>query len=373
MRIGIVTIYDSFLNCGAFLQAYALKKVLQNEGHTVYHIVREKKERFYYSTVKNYIDLQFSEDVKLNLTRRIKILLRIFRYIFNCSRKHFVFSKEFKTMTPITVKQANKMELDCIIFGSDEIWNIKNTDLGDEFYFGKQLFCKNKIAYAPSVGNSDYEDLKNAIYPAECLSQFKKIYVRDVHSADVIERLIGVRPDIVCDPTILSSTAVLQQKEFKIKEPYILVYSYGLDKKTIGYLKRFASEKKLELVSVTMKHGFADKNLTISPLMFGNIIKNAEYVLTTTLHGTIFTLLNKKKAAFYSGKYNDSTNEGRYLKTTYILKTFKQENRILGENYSYDDFCKIIEIKPNAEMIDNIIKQQAELSIRKLESTLDEL
>ena len=45
MRIGIITPYDS-ANCGAFLQAYASKIFLENQGHKVFFIKwRTDKER----------------------------------------------------------------------------------------------------------------------------------------------------------------------------------------------------------------------------------------------------------------------------------------------------------------------------------------
>ena len=40
MKIGIVTVYDSIVNYGSFLQAYALSAVLEERGHDTYFIRR---------------------------------------------------------------------------------------------------------------------------------------------------------------------------------------------------------------------------------------------------------------------------------------------------------------------------------------------
>ena len=54
MRIGILTVYDS-ANFGSYLQAYALKKVLENLGHKVKFIKfrneKQLKEVFFGSIV----------------------------------------------------------------------------------------------------------------------------------------------------------------------------------------------------------------------------------------------------------------------------------------------------------------------------------
>ena len=50
MKVGIVTVYDSN-NFGSYLQAYALKKVIENLGHNVQFIKfraeKEAKKRFF--------------------------------------------------------------------------------------------------------------------------------------------------------------------------------------------------------------------------------------------------------------------------------------------------------------------------------------
>ena len=40
MKIAIVTVYDSVVNFGSFLQAYAMSKVLESRGHEVFFVRR---------------------------------------------------------------------------------------------------------------------------------------------------------------------------------------------------------------------------------------------------------------------------------------------------------------------------------------------
>ena len=64
MKVGIVTVYDSN-NFGSYLQAYALKKVIEKLGHNVYFIKfrteKEAKKVFFTGKIKllKYITLSF--------------------------------------------------------------------------------------------------------------------------------------------------------------------------------------------------------------------------------------------------------------------------------------------------------------------------
>ena len=45
MKIAIVTVYDSIVNYGSFLQAYSLSKVLESKGHEVYFVRRMHNDK----------------------------------------------------------------------------------------------------------------------------------------------------------------------------------------------------------------------------------------------------------------------------------------------------------------------------------------
>ena len=51
-------------------------------------------------------------------------------------------------------RQINELAFDCIVVGSDEVWNYRDTKGNAELKFGVGLTCKNLIAYAPSVGKT---------------------------------------------------------------------------------------------------------------------------------------------------------------------------------------------------------------------------
>ena len=82
------------------------------------------------------------------------------------------------------------------------------------------------------------------------------------------------------------------------KEKYILVYSYDFrfsDAKIIEQLRQFAKEKHCMIYSVGFYQDWCDKNIVTDPLTLLSYFKNAEYVVTDTFHGSIFSVRCHKK------------------------------------------------------------------------------
>ncbi len=90
---------------------------------------------------------------------------------------------------------------------------------------------------------------------------------------------------------------------------------------------------------------FADDNINISPLALGNAMKNAEYVYTSTFHGCIFSIINKKKSVYCL----------RSSKVHFLLETFQLENRICNEHTDYAVFCDMMEKEMDSRQIEDTI------------------
>lgn len=361
MKIGVVTIFDCVNNSGAFLQAYALKFYLEEQGHTVYHIVKDKKDNFVNSNIRRLVHSYSPSGsfIIKSAKRAIKVSLKFLELKY----KSIVCSSEFKKMNTLTVEEVNKVNLDLVICGSDEIWNLNNEDLGDEFYFAQNIKSKKKITYAISCGNSTAEQFKEAVYPVDALPKFDKILVRDEQTKRVIEEITEAVPDIVCDPTILVDTDLLRQEARTIRKKYMIVYSYGVCGNIKEHIRRYANEKGLTLVSLVMEQNFTDKYIFTTPRKFIDVICNAECVYTSTLHGSIFTMLTHKKGVFTA----------LMPKVRDIIKRFKQEDRILPDDISYEEFVKKIETPVNIDIIETAKNELKENGKCKLNKILEEI
>lgn len=275
-RIGVVTPYDSN-NYGAYLQAFATKTVLEEAGADVAY-------------------LRFRSDV----SRRAlfyrdrpskKELLNIGSFVVardEGKRKYNAFLEAWGRFE--TESMADFITRDAYVLGSDEIWNVKHPVFrNNPVFFGYGLH--GAISYAPSVGKASAVEIKANPKCVQGMRSLRDVLVRDEKSADVVEEVTGKRPDVVLDPTLLLNWENVAESSLKINGSYILVYAYNSKNLPIDAIKSFAAAKGLKLVSVGFALDFCDEVVTPDPLGFYSLMKGAEYVFTTTFHGTIFALL----------------------------------------------------------------------------------
>lgn len=303
MKVGIVTLYDS-LNYGAYLQAYALQKFVKNMGHEVEFL---NISTFYHKKII-YRSL---------INKRTKAL------IFNF-KKFRSFKQSFSKLRVADIFYLkSKTYYDAVIIGSDEIWNLINPTFDHlPIFFGNEINTKNIITYAPSCGNSTLKHISNDINASKGLKKINSFSARDENTLEIIEKLTEKKPTLVLDPTLLLGDFEEDEKYIE-KKGYILVYTYGFNDKKIENAKVLAKKKNLKLVSAGFYNKWCDENLSGSPFEFLTLIKNADYVITDTFHGTLFSIIYKKQfGVFAKGK----------IKVESILRQLNLENRILYED-----------------------------------------
>ena len=109
--------------------------------------------------------------------------------------------------------------------------------------------------------------------------------VRDENTKNIVENLAAKQAKIVCDPTMLLPINEFNfPHERKIKDKYMIVYSYSVPKEHQVYLKRYARKNNLKLVSICLYQPWCDLNINCHPLEFSSYIQFSECVYTTTFH-----------------------------------------------------------------------------------------
>jgi hypothetical protein len=280
MNVGILT-YHEGLNHGAYLQAFATMRVLQEMGHDVEIINYKNKQH------------RFMEDVQPWFKYR-----RPDRFVDRVKKQHAFsldqqqLSTSAYTTDPTDLKTLN---YDVLVVGSDVVWNYKIFGY-DETYFGG-VPANRKISYAPSFGwvNADeshparmYDDLK----------RFDAISVRDENSSKIIKSLYGYAPAVVLDPTLIYDFKDDERQSVWPKRlgNYLMVYAYTVEPSTISRVRTFAEQNGLTIVATGYRERWCDKNLMgVGPLEWLNMYRHADTILTSTFHGTVYALKNKKK------------------------------------------------------------------------------
>lgn len=311
MNIGIITFFNG-LNHGAFLQAYALQTTLESMGHKVNVINYEKKQ------------------LTFNIIKVTLITYRLQKFINNL-RKWLAFNKElhFLNLTPriTTHEKLESLTLDVVVLGSDIVWHYDNKLFSfDAAYFGEHVNAKRRISYAASVGNLDYNKVPPFAEVVDAMHKFHRVSVRDYSSKKFAEMVLGREIDIVADPTLLLS-------DYKMEEPcsyknFILIYAYyQFTKQDIQFVKSFAKEKNLTIINVGYTQNWCDVNLaSIGPAKWLGFYKAADYVLTSTFHGALFSII-------YNKKFLVIGNHIIIPKLTFILEALDLQNIYL-DNFS---------------------------------------
>lgn len=293
MRIAVVTVHDS-ANCGSFLQAYALKNILENDGHSVY-FVRTRNAEYVRS-------LYYSFKLSGEWIKHPISCLR--RYMYG-KRKYRLYCNEGRCFE---TRDTFSEDTDVTVLGSDEIWNVKTPVFNNPIFYGEG--AKNTVAYAVSSGLAKPSDFEGKDRLKELIKAIDLPLVRDEGTAQCVNAITQKTPEIVCDPTLAADREIFLNPcsdKYLKRHKYVLIYAYEPPKAARKIFKEYARKNGLKLVSAGFGYDWCDYNVMCSPLELSSVMKNAECVITTTFHGTVFSVLNRKKFVCIplSGKTTD--------------------------------------------------------------------
>lgn len=361
MKIGILTM-QRVKNYGSFFVAYCLKKNLEKLGHEVV-FVDYKKEKPVEKSIK--------DTFVFSIMRKVYHIFRGLFGIKNDMEKKsddFLkrYDKEFWKKLGLSKCAQYRSKVDLLIIGSDEVFNC--TQRGRNVGYSRELFGKNHqakrlISYAASFGNTTLEKLEKYHIKteiAQMLKEFNEISVRDKNSYHIVNKLINKKPIFHIDPVF---TWDLDEELPKIhKKDYIVVYAYRnrITNEEQVAIKEFAKKHQKELVTLGTVQEFCDTYIPASPFEALAYIKNADYIITDTFHGTIFSAKYNKKFATIIRESNkqklSDLLERIYMKKREVTDISKLE-QILTQEIDYE--------KTNA-----FIKEQTAKSIKYLEDNI---
>jgi hypothetical protein len=202
-----------------------------------------------------------------------------------------------------------------------------------------------RISYAASFGmikNADDNYFKQI---SIWLKRFDIVTVREQRGIEICKK-VG-RNDAVCviDPTLLlTKSDYIQLAEYiNTDKEYILLYLLGnLTNVNIADIYEFAKKEDLEVIYVASQ-GRVDKYFKTYPTIgqWISLINNAKYVITNSYHGTIFSIITKRKFLVLPLKGKHSEMNDRLFT---LLDNYGQKNRlyssnieVLKKNINYDE------------------------------------
>ncbi len=326
MKIGILTFHCAH-NYGAVLQCYALQEVLKSLGHNVKVI--DYRPTYLVNCYKT-LKLTVSRHPRWLLKHTVKEFLKFSRE----KRRHQAFSRFIESRLDLSPRSDGKFfvsNMDAYIFGSDQIWSPAITRGFDDIYWGKLPFNKgNKkyITYAASLGKESLtEEEKECV--SENLKNFDAVSVRESSLKNLLAPLTDKKVEQVLDPTLLAPCAVWDKLDDKIEEgKYVLVYQVRQDPNTMAIARHIAQQINAKIVILEAYVNWrneSERKSCASPEDFVAYIKHASCVVTTSFHGTAFSVIFNKP--FYCLKFSDSTD----ARSKSLLRSLHLENRMIDK------------------------------------------
>ncbi len=341
-KVGILTFFDG-INHGAYLQCFGLYQAIKKLGYNV-KIINYKNP------------LHFIKEYKIFLwTKRPAVLYNNIKKILKFKKEQKLFPVTKFTFRNIKVKE----KFDTVVVGSDIVWNFKNPLFGfDPIYFGHHLNTDRLISYAPSFGSMTIKDDMPAL-AKEGIEKFKHISVRDENSRILVEQHTQRKAEVVLDPIFLYDFA--KETIPCPDDSFILVYAFSISDKQIEEVKDFAQKKNLKIVAVAYSQPWADKNIiAISPFEWLGYFQKATYIVTSTFHGTLFSIKYNKAFCVFP---NDPINN----KIKFILSYTDLTSHIYRDGVSVGD---ILSYEINNKHINSRLSILVDESLNYLKQSL---
>lgn len=299
-KVGILSM-QRIINYGSFLQAYALKTLLEEQGREVQFVdyrVGMPLIELNESNKKGVLGKVYKAFEALGYDASLKQKLQFILY-----KKQF--ANKYHNLLGLTVQPNYTPELDVLVIGSDEVFNCvqKNPNVGYSLeLFGANNRAKKLISYAASFGNTTVEKLKEynkTCEVGELLKNFDSISVRDENSGYTVHSLAGREVVYHLDP-VLAYDYIGKCKKiptFQPGEKYMILYAYSgrISKEESDKIAAYAKNKGLKIYAIGGVQKCADRFINCSPFEVLAYFTNAEEVITDTFHGTIFSVITKQK------------------------------------------------------------------------------
>ncbi len=366
-KIDIITFQGAY-NYGAILQAYALQRIIEEMNNQV--------------KIINYRNRIVEEPYKIinfdkrNFKNFLKSIIGNILYFKKRYKRYKNFDKFIKENLNLTKKYISEEKLkkdapiaDIYITGSDQVWNSKITNGLQDAYtlnFGNKNI--KRISYAASIGNGRIEENEKEIYK-EKVSNIDNISVREEEGKKILTEFIVKPIEVVLDPTLLLTKSQWENKIrncHKEKEKYILAYVVQPDQEYLKIVNELSQKTGLKVIHFNRKNeGIRNilRNVyTEGPLEFVNYIKNAEYVVATSFHATVFSVIFHKNFFIIPHKKTGS-------RVTNLLDKLGIKNRTFN---TLEEFQNIdYNFKTDWDKVNQKLNEERKKSLNWLENAIN--
>lgn len=289
-------------NYGTFLQYYALRKIVADLGYVPHRWMRPPEHTSFVAWI-----WRIATDilrVPYWSIKRIPNLANHIKELFPNLLTIQLFRNEYRRLIG-PFKEDNTLDDSAIcLMGSDQVMM-----RDPHAWFADRNYVCKRIIYAASSDWTEfpsYPDWRELV--ARELPRFAHIALREEKGIEVCRQYLanGQAPIVqVVDPVVLAGVDFWNKvirKDRIFTKPTLFCYLvnvYTQDELRLDVLRRIALELNcdLKVVGVQGLHGVLPRQhrLLVSPLDFVRCMRDAEFVITNSFHGSVFALLFEKQ------------------------------------------------------------------------------
>lgn len=311
-RFGIISynIHCNFTNYGSALQSWALQQAADRLGAGRWEtvlvdycpaVLQDKNPRDPIAHMWD-TDPQIREMCRRSLPAIQK----------NADQFDRFYTQRFRrtqgAYTPANFEQmVDRERLDGFVCGSDTIFCIDEFGGFEDGYYANYPCMKQgySVAYAASFGDAHFTADSEAVLKSR-LQNFKGIGLREGGMLPFARRCVDVPVQRVLDPTLLLTAedyAPLLAAPL-MDRPYLLLYARRHDPAMTAFARRLAAQNGWAVAEISLWAANAQKGHRMlyeaGVEEFLALVQNAEYVVTNSYHGMIFSIQYQKDFYVFS-------------------------------------------------------------------------
>lgn len=362
-RIGILT-QPLHTNYGGLLQAYALQKVLRDQGHDVVTVDFSKKESFELSDIKKIaINAIRKYVLKRNVNTVFPLSLKQKNKI-GCETNRFISQNIKTTQKLIDISELSYLKsykFDAYVVGSDQVWRPRYSPGLSAFFleFLENDSTVKRISYAASFGVDHCDEYTSSDLDrfSKALNKFDAVGVREDSAIELCKKYFLSDATQVLDPTLLLDVkdyiALVEYDEIAQSDGNMFVYVLDKKPEKDRIIEEVSRVKNLKAFTVMPKFGGVYPPVT----QWLRSFMDAKFVVTDSFHGVAFSILFNKQFVAIGNVHRGLS------RFTSILRLFGLEDRLITEP---NDF-KVSQVEIDIDYYSvNIIMDSLKISSLKL-------
>ena len=326
-RVGVLTFLHND-NYGSSLQAYALQRAIRGLGYECEHLdyCPDRAEK-----TRNL--LRSGNSPKLILEGMRKRQVKVGQE--GARRKSDAIPAFYEAEMRLSRPCRNMGELrrtsekyDVLVCGSDQIWN--PVWLNPAYFLTFAPEGKKKVAYAASLGIAAMPPEGKVRKIRKWTEGFSAVSVREEEGAKLLEKMTGLRADVMPDPVCL-----LDRDEWSemagpapAGDRYLLCYFIG---ENAGYrekVRQISRETGLRVLEIPVTAEGYDSEFEklegIGPAAFLGAVFGTECFCTDSFHGLVFGTLAGVRTEVLR-RYRDDDPEGKNSRVDHFLRLIREE------------------------------------------------